>query len=107
LSRLPQQAITGVFVLVAGLVVLFAVVIAPGERAAPVTATVPATVAPAGDGSPLIQGLDPAVQRVLYSSGLTETLTPDEMAEVPAEVARVLIHYGATLAIPLNAGGER
>jgi hypothetical protein len=51
-----------------------------------------------------VQGLDLAVQQVLHAGGKMVVLEADRLSELPPEVARVLIGYGATLMIPEPAG---
>ena len=63
---------------------------------------VPVTEAP----SPRVPGVPPEVQRVLVASGNAERLGLDQLSELPPEVARVLIHYGMTLTIATDRGGE-
>lgn len=44
--------------------------------------------------------LDPAVARVLYSSGNALALGEADLVELPEEVVRVLVYYDVALAIP-------
>lgn len=98
LSHIP----IAVFVLVAGLVALFAVSIGFDQPwVEPVSTPAPVVedrVATAG-------GLDPSVQRVLHSTGFAQVLVPGETSQLPPEVARVLIASGKGLAVPTPSGG--
>jgi len=52
-----------------------------------------------------IQGMDPSVQSALESEGRARILTAEELATIPAAVARTLIEHGAALG--LESGGDR
>jgi hypothetical protein len=96
--------VTGLFVLVAGLAVVYVIAVTPqGEpviepivspRGAQVTEVPP----------PALEGVDPAVQRVLYASGRAEAFRADQLTQLPPEVARVLVSYGAILTVAVNEG---
>jgi hypothetical protein len=109
LSHLSLQSVSGAFALIAGVAVVIAMVAGPGDVEAvpePTSASIPdnaiVEVVP-----PSIEGVDPAVQRVLYASGKAEVLRADQLSDLPPEVARVLVYFGATLAIPTApAGGQ-
>ena len=105
--RPSPQIVSGLLVLVSGVAVLYTVAVRPAESVAS-EPVVPTTLSsPADLPLPPISGLRPPVQRVLHAAGLAATLTPDEMAQIPPEVARVLTNYGVTLAVPepLGSGG--
>jgi hypothetical protein len=53
-----------------------------------------------------MEGVDPAVERVLYAGGKAEVLRGDQLSELPAELVRVLVQFGATLTIPTDPAGE-
>jgi len=97
LSR--PQTITGLLVLIAGVFVVYAAT--PGPEVEPVAGPAVVTVdaIPAPEAHPGLGDVAPVVQRVLFASGKAETLGVDQLTELPPEVARVLIQYGATLAI--------
>jgi len=108
LSRLTPQGVTGLFVLVAGLAVVYVIAVTP--EADPVTE--PVVVSPVGAPvtevpPPAVEGVDPAVQRVLYASGRAEAFRADQLTQLPPEVARVLVSHGVTLAVPENEGADR
>jgi hypothetical protein len=105
LSRLTPQGATGLFVLIAGLAVVYMIAVAPGSE--PVTEPV---VSPMGAQEaevppPALEGVDAAVQRVLIASG--RAFRADQLTQLPPEVARVLVSYGATLTVPSNEGDDR
>jgi hypothetical protein len=98
LSRLSLQGLTGMAVLVAGLISLHAAT-TPAEEPvgqSPVTVGEPTSVA--------IEGVHPSVQRALRAYGSASFLTGEEMTELPEAVARTLIHHGVTLAVPSGGG---
>lgn len=107
MSRLSPQAISGLFVLLAGLVVVYAITAASGETevASKPVAVSPSITAVVEVPPPNLEGVDLAVQRVLYASGKAEALRADELLELSPEVARVLVYYGATLTIPTGPTG--
>jgi hypothetical protein len=94
-----------VVVLIAGLAVVYALAAGPNTPdTAPQSAPAP-SVAPAVEiPPPRLEGIDLAVQRVLYASGKAQVLRVDELSELPPEVARVLATFGATLTIPESGG---
>jgi hypothetical protein len=101
LSRLSPQAISGVFVLLAGLAVVYALAAGPSTpEAKPQTASAPTVPTAVEIPPPRLEGIDLAVQRVLYASGKAQAIRVDELSELPPEVARVLATFGATLTIP-------
>jgi hypothetical protein len=105
LSRLSPQAISGVFVLVAGAAVVYTLVAGPVDEPVPVP---PVTSRPEPQvvevPLPTVEGIDDAVQRVLYASGKAEAMAVDQLSQLPPEVARILVYYGVTLAIPTEPG---
>ena len=108
MSRLTPQGVTGLFVLVAGLAVVYMIAVTPESE--PVTESV--VVSPPGAEltevpPPALEGVDPAVQRVLFASGRAEAFRADQLTQLPPEVARVLVSYGVTLTVPATEGGER
>lgn len=107
MSRLSPQAISGLFVLFAGLAVVYAMASGPGDvEAAPEpTAVSFANTSVVEVSPPSLEGVDLAVQRVLYASGKAEALRVDELSELPPEVARILVYYGATLTVPTGPAG--
>jgi hypothetical protein len=107
LSRLSPQGVTGLFVLVAGLAVVYAIAVAPDRGSATETVVSLRPQAQVVEvPPPTLEGVDAAVQRVLYSSGHAEAFRADELTHLPPEVARVLVFYGATLTVPMPAGVE-
>jgi len=108
LSHLTMQSVSGAFVLIAGLAVVVAVIAGPDDVAAvaePAPVSVPDTTA-LEVAPPSIEGVDPAVSRVLYAGGKAEVLGADQLSELPPAVARVLVQFGATLTIPTDPAGE-
>jgi hypothetical protein len=88
-------------VLLAGLAVVYAIAGGPSTpetapSAAP-SSTVPAAVE---ISPPRLEGIDLAVQRVLYASGKAQAFRVDELSELSPEVARVLATFGVTLTVP-------
>ena len=55
---------------------------------------------------PAVEGLDPAVSRVLYSAGNAGAVGEADAPDLPEEVVRVLVYYDVTLMVPID-GGER
>jgi hypothetical protein len=95
--------VTGLFVLVAGLAVVYVIAVTPE--------TEPVAVSPAGAEvtevpPPALEGVDAAVQRVLYAGGRAEAFRADQLTQLPPEVARVLVSYGVTLTVPATEGGD-
>lgn len=110
MSHLSLQTVSGLFVLIAGLAVVIAVASGPGNLE--VLPEAPSITPDSGAAvvevpPPGLEGVDLAVQRVLYASGKAEALRIDQLSELPPEVTRILVHYGATLTIPTNPAGER
>ena len=108
MSGLSSQALSGVFVLLAGAVVVLTVSFGPVDEP---EALVPPISQPETHvlevPPPSLAGIDPAVQRVLYASGKAEAMAADDMSQLPPEVARILAYYGATLTIPTEPRVER
>jgi hypothetical protein len=108
LSRPSLQSVAGLFVLIAGLAVVYVMALAPEEAANTEAVVSPQPGAQVVETPPpTLEGVDPAVQRVLYSSGSAEAFRADQLTQLPPEVARVLVFYGATLTVPVPAGAER
>lgn len=110
MSRFPVQVAAGLFVLVAGLTVVYVVVVAPVPEPRPaaqqfVPSSTPAQLVEVTP--PTLVGVDPAVQRVLYSTGQAEAFSAYELTRLPPEVARVLVSSGTTIIVPGGAGGGR
>jgi hypothetical protein len=89
LRRAPIQGLTGLVVLIAGIFALHATTTAPRSSDSVHT---PVVSEPAA-----IQGMDLSVQRALESEGRARVLTADELATIPAAVARTLIEHDAAL----------
>jgi len=110
LSRFPLHLAAGLLVLMAGLAVVYTIVVAPETGPPPVAQqgvpsglpTRAVEVPP-----PTLEGVDPAVQRVLYATGMAQAFTADELTQLPPEVARVLVSFGATITVPIEDGVER
>jgi hypothetical protein len=108
LSRIPLQIAAGLFVLLAGLIVVYAGIAASGAQ--PVAQQVvpaPSPTQVVEVPPPTLEGVDPAVQRVLYSTGRAEAFRADELTQLPQEVARVLASYGATITVAVEVEGGR
>lgn len=108
MSRPSLQSVAGLFVLIAGLAVVYVMALAPEqapqtEPVAPPTPEAQVVETP----PPTLEGVDPVVQRVLYSSGSAEAFRADQLTQLPPEVARVLVFYGATLTVPVPAEAGR
>jgi hypothetical protein len=98
LSRFSIPSVTGLAVFIAGLIALHVSttpVVSASDSVVPASVSEPAA----------IEGLDPSVQRVLQGDGWARVLTADELAAIPATVARTLIEHGAALSLPY--GGNR
>lgn len=108
MSHVSLQSVSGAFALIAGLAVVVAVIAGPDDvPTVPEPAPVSVTDTAAREvAAPSIEGVDPAVERVLYAGGKAVMLRGDQLSELPAEVARVLVQFGATLAIPTDPAGE-
>lgn len=109
MSRVSPQTISGLFVLLAGLAVVYVVAVQPGaiEPASEATSTSLADTRVLEVPPPNLEGVDLAIQRVLYASGKAEAFRVDQISELPPEVARVLASYGVTLAVPETPAGGR
>jgi hypothetical protein len=106
LSRLSLQTTSGLFVLLAGLAVVYAVAVAPGsDSPVPRKFVAPGASVTIAVPPPGLEGVGPAAQRVLYASGKARAVRVEDLSELAPEVARVLASYGATLAVPVNQGG--
>ena len=87
----------GLVVFVAGVVAFYAatdMTSSPSEPAMPATVSEPVTG----------ESLDPSVRRVLEFHGSAQTLTPEEMAQIPPTVARTLIEHEAALVLHSDRG---
>ena len=100
MSRPTPQGVTGLLVLVAGLAVVYVIAVAPVSE--PVTESVVAPRGAPGAPPPALEGVDAAVQRVLYASGRAEAFRAEQLTQLPPEVARVLVSHGATLTVAAN-----
>jgi hypothetical protein len=102
------QSVAGLFVLIAGLAVVYVMALAPEQapQTEPVAPPIPEAQV-VETPPPTLEGVDPVVQRVLYSSGSAEAFRADQLTQLPPEVARVLVFYGATLTVPVPAGAGR
>jgi hypothetical protein len=110
LSRFPLQVAAGLLVLIAGLAVVYTIVVAPESEQRPVVARVvssPPQARVVEVPPPTLEDVDPVVQRVLYATGKAEAFSADELTELPPEVARVLVFYGATITVPIEDGADR
>jgi hypothetical protein len=100
--------VTGLFVLLAGLAVVYVIAVTPETGPVIETARVAPPVAQETEvPPPALEGVDPAVQRVLYASGRAEAFRADQLTQLPPEVARVLVSHGVTLTVPATDGGDR
>ncbi|HSJ84439.1 MAG TPA: hypothetical protein VLA91_11545 [Acidimicrobiia bacterium] len=109
MSRFPFQVAAGLLVLIAGLAVVYTTVVAPEHEQGPVVQRVVSSSSPTQVVEmppPTLEGVDPVVQRVLFATGRAEAFTADELTQLPAEVARVLVFYGTTITVPIEAGAE-
>jgi hypothetical protein len=97
LSRPALQGLAGLVVFIAGIFALHATTNAPrsSDLVNPPLVSEPAA----------IQGMDLSVQRALESEGRARALTAEELATIPAAVARTLIEHGA--ALTLESGEDR
>ena len=60
----------------------------------------PAIVAATTTAAPLLESVGPSVSRVLAQSGNTEVVDPEDLADLPGSVVRVLIDRQAVLTLP-------
>lgn len=97
--------VLGVAVLATGVFALGRATGTQPEASAPVIPVVE-TAEPADitAPSPLIDGVDEAILRVLQANGNAQFTEVDQLEELPPAVARVLIERNATLAIPDDTG---
>lgn len=51
---------------------------------------------------PGIEGLDPAISRVLYGAEVASANGEQDLTEIAPEVVRVLVYYDAVLMVPLE-----
>ncbi len=97
MSRPSIQGLTGLVVFIAGIFALDATTSPPRSSDLVDPPLVSELAA--------IQGMDPSVQRALETEGWARVLTAEELATIPAPVARALIEHGA--ALTLESGGDR
>jgi hypothetical protein len=100
LSHSTINGLIGVFLFATGLVALHAVSSPAAPQSVP-----PATMSPVPPQMALeqparIEGVGPAVEQVLFSSGQAVVLAADALSQIPPEVTRVLIEHGVVLTIP-------
>jgi hypothetical protein len=93
MEDVTTPVISGIVVLLAGLLAF--IVVVGGEAEVPGPGVI---VTPAGATSH--SDLDPVLERVLISSGDAWVYQADVQAELPAELVRVLDAYQASLMIP-------
>ncbi|HEX2404232.1 MAG TPA: hypothetical protein VHM29_05975 [Acidimicrobiia bacterium] len=93
MSRFSIPAVTGLAVFIAGLIALHV-------STTPVVSASDSVIPASVPGPAAIEDLDPSVQRVLQDDGWARVLTADELAAIPATVARTLIEHGAALVLP-------
>lgn len=95
----PAPTLAGLIVALIGLV---PVVWLAMQATEPAESNPPAQVAPVvvEVDPPVPADLDPAVSRVLYSSGNATAMGEADLSELPAEVVRVLVYYDVALAVP-------
>ena len=91
MSRPSIQGLTGLVVFIAGIFALHATTTAPRSSD---SVNTPVVSEPA-----VIQGMDRSVRRALESEGRARVLTADELATIPAAVARALIEHDAALTL--------
>ena len=91
MSRASIQGLTGLVVLIAGIFALHATATAPRSS--------DSVHAPVVSEPAAIQGVDLSVQRALESEGRARAFTADELATIPAAVARTLIEHDAALTL--------
>lgn len=112
MEDVTTPVISGIVVLLAGLLAFIVVVGGDAEIAEPGVIVTPAGAAEIAElgvaGTPVVDtshsDLDPAVERVLLSSGDAWVYRADVQVGLPAELVRVLDAYQATLMIPAGEG---
>ena len=72
----------------------------PSPHVAEDGALEPAIVAATSTTAPLLESVGASVSRVLAESGNTEVVDPDQLADLPGSVVRVLIDRRAVLTLP-------
>ncbi len=97
MEDVTTPVISGIVVLLAGLLAFIVVASGEPEIAGP-------TVAGTAVGPTTFSDLDPAVERVLLSTGDAWIFPSDAGPGLPAELGRVLDAYQATLMIPVGEG---
>ena len=101
MSRSAVHTLIGLCLFTLGLVALYAAS-SPG-RAETIPAPIEAPVVTIGPVAP-IDGVGPAVERVLAEAGRAGPPTPEESAQIPDHVMAVLVENGVALVVP--TGGE-
>ena len=98
MSRLSIQGLTGSVVFIAGILALH-------TTTTPASSATDSVIRPSVSEPSAIEGLDPSVQKVLQVDGWARVLTTEELATIPATVARTLIEHDAALTLP--SGGNQ
>lgn len=97
MENVTTPIVSGIVVLLAGLLAFFVVVGGEAESPEPGTAESPAVDTALSD-------LDPVVERVLVGTGDAWIYQADAGPALPAELARVLDAYQAPLMVPTGEG---
>jgi hypothetical protein len=112
MNRDSLSVLAGLVVMVSGMIVFFgtqgdAKTSSENPSAAPVQEWAPPTSAVAErEGiTPEIPGVPAAVAGVLLDAGDAEELGTEDLTDLDQAVTRVLIAYGATLRVPIEADG--
>jgi hypothetical protein len=111
MNRDSLSVLAGLAVMVSGMIVFFgthgdAETNSENPSAAPVQEWAPPTSAAAEtEGTPEIPGVPAAIASVLVGAGDAEELGTEDLTDLDQAVTRVLIAYGATLRVPIDADG--
>jgi hypothetical protein len=106
MSWSSPHSILGALVLAAGIVALGSAVSGQQDQADPETSPPVTEVIQMELPPPVVEGVDSAIQRVLYASGKAEAFSPNQVSDIPVSVARVLAYYDVTLMVPTVEGGS-
>ncbi len=105
MSKESVGVVSGLIVMLAGVMTVWAITTLAGpEPAASTTAASAATSTTASQNVeiplPDLPGVPPEVERVLYATGKAQPIAFGDLNGIPPEVQRVLIEFQAPLMVP-------
>jgi hypothetical protein len=107
MSRDAFGVVTGLLVLVIGVVAVVNMIWAadesPAERSAPATTRVAVSEPVAAEPVEELPGVGPAVIRVLQRSGNLQPAAGGDLAQLPPSVVALLVRYGVPLRVPIDS----